>query len=438
MTDDARQITRRDLLATSIAASLASAAPAQAQQTAETVPPTTRELWQWVRNQPVFDPRLTYIDVATLGPTLRAAMAAEYRARELQSLEIIGAGDAQRWSQESMRLATRVGTFFGCDADEIVFTRGAGEALSSVIAGLDLTAGDEVVTTSQEHPAALSPWLILARRRGIVVKQVDLPLPLAAPEQVTAAFTAAITERTKVLAFSHVQHADGAVLPARELCQLARERNLMTLVDGAQAIGMLSLALRDLGCDFYAGCFHKWLGGSHGTGMLYVRRETLDRLWPVAPRSIDASPPVTTPTQTPGQQDAPAALRRLGNIVPVVWPALRGVEAALDMHEQIGRARIEARVRELAIYSRLRLQPLSGIELLTPSRAGMWAGIMTLRARAKSGADLATALVKGHRVYARSLDWPSPPGALRASFGIFNTHEDVDKFVQGVQRAIAL
>ena len=78
-------------------------------------------------------------------------------------------------------------------------------------------------------------------------------------------------------------------------------------------------------------------------------------------------------------------MRRFGNIVPLVWPALRGVEAALDMHEQIGRARIEARVRELAIYSRLRLQPLSGIELLTPSRAGMWAGIITLRAPEKNG-----------------------------------------------------
>jgi selenocysteine lyase/cysteine desulfurase len=436
MTDDARTLTRRDLLATSLGASLAAVGAAQAQTTGD-MPPTTRELWQWTRMQPVFDARVVFLDSATLGPTLRASMAAEYRAREQQSLEIVAAADPERWKQESTRLATRFGAFVGCDPDEIVFTRGAGEALSTVVAGLDLAAGDEVVTTAQEHPAALSPWLILARRRGIVVRQVELPAPLTTPEQVVTAFTAALTERTKVLAFSHVQYADGALLPVRELCQLARERNVLTLVDGAQAVGMLALSLRDLGCDFYAGCFHKWLGGSHGTGMLYVRRAALDRLWPVAPRSFDASPPIAMPTQAPGQTDAPAGLRKLGNIVPLAWPSLRGVEAALDLHEQIGRARIEARVRELAIYSRLRLQPMSGIELLTPARAGMWAGIMTLRAPSRTGAELAAALAKGHRVYARELAWPASSGALRASFSIFNTHEDVDRFVQGVQRAIA-
>ena len=223
MTDEARPVTRRDLLATSFAASLAAVAPARGQQPASDAPPsppTTRELWQWVRNQPVFDQRLIYVDVATLGPTLRAAMAAEYRAREAQSFEISAAADVARWTQESGRLATRVSAFVGCDADEIVFTRGAGEALSTVAGGLDLATGDEVVTTALEHPAALSPWLILARRRGIVVKQVELPTPIAAPEQVVAAFTAAITERTKVLAFSHVQYADGALLPVRELCQV--------------------------------------------------------------------------------------------------------------------------------------------------------------------------------------------------------------------------
>jgi cysteine desulfurase / selenocysteine lyase len=435
MTEEASNLTRRELLATGLAASLGAVGSASAQSTSE-IPPTTRELWQWVRIQPVFDARVAYLDAATLGPALRVSMAAEYRAREAQSLEIVTAGDAGRWAQESTRLATRFGAFVGCDADEIVFTRGAGEALSTVAAGLDLATGDEVVTTTQEHPAALSPWLILARRRGIVVKQIELPTPLTAPEQVVAAFTAAITERTKVLAFSHVQYADGALLPVRELCQLARERSLLTLIDGAQAVGMLALSLRDLGCDFYAGCFHKWLGGSHGTGMLYVRREALDRLWPTAPRSIDASPPIAVPTQAPGQPEAPAALRKLGNIVPVAWPSLRGTEAAIDMHEQIGRTRIEARVRELAIYSRLRLQPLSGIELLTPARAGMWAGIMTLRARAKTGDELAAALAKGHRVYVREMAWPSGTGAVRASFNIFNTHEDVDRLVQGVQRAI--
>ena len=114
---------------------------------------------------------------ASSGPTLRSAMAAEYRARDMQSLNVATLLD-DHWTNESNRLATRVAAFLGADADEIAFTRGTGEALALVAAGLDLAAGDEVITTTREHPAALSPWLMLARRRGVVVKQIELPAPM--------------------------------------------------------------------------------------------------------------------------------------------------------------------------------------------------------------------------------------------------------------------
>lgn len=431
-------LTRRDLLtAAAAAASLGAAAPTFAQN--GTMPSSSRELWQWVKTQPVLDPQLTYLDVASAGPTLRAAMAMEYRVRDAQSFGLASTNSDAYWSTETTKLATRVAAFLGCDADEICFTRGAGEALAFVSGGLDLSAGDEILTTSREHSTALAPWLVLARRRGIVVKQIDLPAPLTGPEQVLGLFAGATTERTKVFAFSHVQYADGALLPVADLCQFARQRNIVTVVDGAQAIGMLDFQLRDLGCDFYAGCFHKWLGGPHGTGFLYVRREMLDRIWPIEPRGLDAVPPVFVPTQSAGHEDVPAALHKLGNVVPKLWPALRGVESALEFQQQVGRSRIEARVRELAIYARLRLQQLNDLEILTPARPGLWAGILTVRSAKHSGSALATALARGHRIFARELAWPgSELGALRASVHIFNTHDEVDRMVQGLDRALKL
>lgn len=429
------RLTRRALLAGGLgAASLTAADPAFARLPG--MPTASRELWEWVRTQAVFDLKLAYLDMASAGPTLRASMNAEYRAREAQSFGVTQtAGD--QWPAESNRLAGRFAEFVGCDINELLFTRGAGEALSSVAAGLDLAEGDEVITTHREHPAALSPWLVLARRRGIVVKQIELPAPLTGPEQVTGLFAGALTERTKVLAFSHVQYADGAVLPVRELCMLANQRNLITVVDGAQALGMLDFQLRDLGCDFYAATFDKWLNGSHGTGMLYVRRPMLDRLWPTEPRGIDAVPPVLTPTISPGYQGVPAALHKLGNIVPLAWPGLRGAEVATEFQRQVLRNRIEARIRELAIYARLRLQSLSGVQLLTPARPGLWAGIMTFRTPGRPAAQVAESLVRGHRVYVRALDWAgSDDGALRASLHIFNSHEDVDRLVAGLQQIL--
>lgn len=317
------------------------------------------------------------------------------------------------------------------------FTRGAGEALGLGVAGLDLAAGDEVITTTREHPAALSPWLVQARRREVVVKQIELPTPLTGPEQALGLFAGAVTERTKVLAFSHVQYDDGAVLPVKELCAFARQRGILTVVDGAQALGMVDFALRDLGCDIYATCCHKWLSGSHGTGTLYVRREILDRLWPVEPRGLDSVPPVFTPTDADGNPDVPAALHKLGNIVPYAWPALRGVEAALEFQQQVGRSKIEARIRELAIYARLRLQQLPGIELLTPARPGLWAGILTFRVPGKAALDLATAVERTHRVHVRAIRWPgNPEGALRVSLHVFSTHDEVEKLVQALQQAL--
>ncbi len=430
-------LTRRELLtAAAAAASIGATGAAFAQN--GTIPSSSRELWQWVKTQPVLDPQLAYLDVASVGPTLRAAMATEYRTRDAQSFGLAATSTPSYWSTETTKLATRFAAFLGCDADEICFTRGAGEALSFVAGGLDLNAGDEVLTTSREHPAALAPWLVLARRRGIVVKQIDLPAPLSGPEQVLGLFAGATTERTKVFAFPHVQYADGALLPVADLCQFARQLNIATVVDGAQAVGMLDFQLRDFECDYYAGCFHKWLGGPHGTGFLYVRRAMLDRLWPMEPRCLDASPPIFVPTQSAGHEDAPAAIHKLGNVVPKLWAALRGAESALEFQQQVGRSKIEARIRELAIYARLRLQQLD-IEILTPARPGLWAGILTLRSPKHSGSMLATALARGHRVYARSLEWPgSEQGALRASFHIFNTHDEIEKLLQGLDRALKL
>jgi selenocysteine lyase/cysteine desulfurase len=435
MNDSPSNLSRRDVLSAGIGVALTAAATSAGGQPMD-MPTSSRELWQWVRTQPVLDLQQPYLDVASGGPTLRSSMAAEYRARETQSLSIASLSD-DFWTAETNRLATRVATFLGADAGEIAFTRGTGEALATVAAGLDLKEGDEIVTTTREHPAALSPWLVLARRRGVLVKQIELPAPMSAPEQALGLFAGAVTDRTRVIAFSHVQYSDGAVLPAKELCQFARQRNIFSVVDGAQALGMIDFQVRDLGCDFYAAASHKWLGGSHGIGFLVVRRDALDRLSPSQPRGLDASTAIAAPTQSFGNDGVPAALHKLGNIVPHAWPALRGVEAALEFQQALLRNRIEARVRELAIYQRMRLQQLPGIELLTPGRPGLWAGILTFRVPGRSARDLATFLSRGYRVAVRDLQWQgASEGALRASAHIYNSHDDVEKLLSGLQQAL--
>jgi isopenicillin-N epimerase len=432
-----RSLSRRELMTGAAALSAIAATSTSIAQSLPELPSTPKELWQWVRTQPVMEPLIAFLDAAVGGPTWRAAMATEYRAREIQSSQIASLSRGERWVQETNRIAARVAAFCGCEADELVFTRGAGEALGMVANGLDLAAGDEVITTTLEHPAALAPWLVLARRRGIVVKQLSLPAPLTGPEEVLGRIAGAVTERTKVLAFSHVNHADGALLPVKDVCQFAQQRNITTVVDGAQAIGMIELDLHDLGCDFYAANFHKWLGGSHGAGLLYVRREMIDRLWPIAPRGLDASPPIPFVSQSISNEGVATALHKFGNAVPILWPALRGAEAAMELHQHINRGRIEARIRELTIYARLRMQQLPGIEILTPSRPGLWAGLLTIRFADRSAELLAAALQRNQRVFVSHLAWPGAEnGALRASFHVYNTHEEIERLFEGLRQLL--
>src|SRR5262249_21155973 len=145
--------------------------------------------------------------------------------------------------------------------------------------GLDLKPGDEVVLTDQEHPGGRCCWEQKAARHGIKLSYITLPRPPASTDQLVELFARAITPATRVLFFSHITTATGLVLPAKPICALARQRGVLTQVDGAHAIGQIPLDLHDLGCDFYTTSPHKWLMAPKGTGTLYIREELLERLW---------------------------------------------------------------------------------------------------------------------------------------------------------------
>ncbi|MDX6342656.1 MAG: hypothetical protein QOH87_2794, partial [Trebonia sp.] len=169
--------------------------------------------------------------------------------------------------------------FLHCKRDELALVRNATEANNVVCNGLDLKPGDEVLLTDQEHPGGRCCWEQKAARYGIKLNFVTLPKPPASADEIVERFRRALTPRSRVLVFSHVTTMTGLILPAKELCRLARERDVLTHVDGAHAIGQIPLDLHDLGCDFYATSPHKWLLAPKGTGTLYVREELLDRLW---------------------------------------------------------------------------------------------------------------------------------------------------------------
>ena len=196
------------------------------------------------------------------------------------------------------RVRPDLAAFLGADADELSLTRNATEALHLSAAGFDLRPGDEVVFTTQEHPAGRRPWQLRAARDGIVTREVFIPSPLPGPDQVVEAFEAAFTPRTRVVAFCHVTRG-GHLYPVRRLAALARDRDILSHVDGAQAVGMFPLDLHDLGCDTYSASLHKWFLGPMGTGFLYVRATARDRVrstfaYDATPENPAFEPPAPT------------------------------------------------------------------------------------------------------------------------------------------------
>ncbi len=223
-------------------------------------------------------------------------------------------------------------TEFGCDAQEIALTRNATEALHIAQAGVDLRPGDEIVTTDHDYPRMVWMWHQRARRDGILVRRIQFPVPAAADDLVRRV-EEAITPRTKVLHLCHMTNVTGQLFPIRELSRLARDRGILTIVDGAQTAGHIPVQLRELGCDVYGTSLHKWLMAPQGTGILYVRRDRIDRLWPLQ-ASIEGMGRDIHKFEESGTQSLAARA---------------AIVEAVEFHRMIGAERKAARLRHLTM-----------------------------------------------------------------------------------------
>jgi selenocysteine lyase/cysteine desulfurase len=178
---------------------------------------------------------------------------------------------------------------FGCDSEEMAITRNASESNETMIFGLDLKRGDEVIVTTQNYPRMLTSWDQRARREGIVVKQIKFTVPPPSDEYMVNQFREAITPRTRVIEITHITNLTGQILPVAKVAAMAREKGIEVFVDGAHAFAHFPFTRDELGCDYYGTSLHKWLLAPIGTGFLYVRRSKQKALWPLmaAPASMD-------------------------------------------------------------------------------------------------------------------------------------------------------
>ncbi len=301
--------------------------------------------------------------------------------------------------------------FVGCNRDEIALLRNATEANSYIANGIDMKAGDEVLMTDQEHPGGEHPWNLRAKRYGVVVKKVTLPKPVQNAAQVLNLFNDAITPRTRVMFFSHITTATGVVLPAKELCALARSKGILSAVDGAHVIGMMRLNVHELGCDMYSSSQHKWLLAPKGSGFLYVRDEVIDRLW--------------NTIATVGWDDPKIRAERFQRIGSSNVPSLWGLRAAIKLANDIGINRIERRHRQLCDYI-LGEMTKRGAESWTSPDLALRCAIATVNVPPIQRMDLEKWMWSTHKIRIRG----GEPSKLRLSTPYYLQRKEIDRFLE--------
>lgn len=313
-----------------------------------------------------------------------------------------------RWGYETMdEQRQELADFYGCKKDEIAFTHNATEALSFVAAGVDLKAGDEVILTDQEHPSGRGPWQMRAARQGIVLREVKLPLPPKSSGQLADLLIGAIGPRTRVLAFSGITSPTGLILPIREICDAARAKGILTLVDGAHMHGQIPFRIADFHCDFLVGSPHKWAYAPAGCGLLYIREENLETLWPTV---VSGS-----------WNDRKLKAARFMNVGTNNRAIFEGMMAGLRFLKQLGPERVYGRIHELAKYTRQKAAASRHVDLLTPEDDRMYGCLVGVRFKAAK-------LDKFHDALKQKRIWATMGPQVRLSSHIHTRREDIDLY----------
>jgi isopenicillin-N epimerase len=373
--------------------------------------------WTSVRAQFIVPPELAVMNAANLCPASRPAL--EALQRETRSVDQDPSPhNRARLYPEKEHTRKALAAFLRVTPDEIIITRNASESNNLVSNGLDLKAGDEVIVHADNHPSNLAAWREKGKRFGYSVVTIEQKNPHPGDDYYVDAFTRAITPRTKVLGFTHLSSTVGDVMPARELCRIARERGVLTLVDGAPSFGLLDIDLADMQPDFYSGSAHKWPCGARECGVLYVNKSAQARLWPTIYSAYPGAVGFSRTFEGFGQRDEATMI---------------AFRAALEFQETVGRAAIERRARDLTTQLMDGLRKLPDVKVWTSQVPERRAAIVSLLPGALDASKLATALYEKDGIAVATRGGKDRPG-VRVSPHLYNSPAEVDRLLGALGR----
>jgi selenocysteine lyase/cysteine desulfurase len=308
---------------------------------------------------------------------------------------------------------------FGCDPDEIAITRNASESLQILLFGIDLRSGDEVIATTQDYPRMLAALRQRELREGPILRPVKIPLAPSNTDEIVAAVESAITPKTKVILISHMINITGQIMPVRKICDIARARGIETIVDGAHSFAQLDFKRDDLGCDYFGSSLHKWLYAPKGAGLLYVRKDKIQDVWPLMV-SVEK-----------GRHD----IRKFEEVGTHSSATRLSIGEALLFHEAIGPKRKEERLRYLSSYWMNRLGPLPGVSFNSPLDPNQFCAIANFQIADSDPVKITRILMEKHKIIATPIVHDEFSG-VRITPNIFTSLGELDRFCDAIENMI--
>ena len=324
-----------------------------------------------------------------------------------------------QWENKK-KVAARVGDIVGCSADEVAITRNTTESLDLIIGGMHWNAGDEAVMAEQDYGAMLNHFEFVAKRFGVVNKRVSVPNHPKNDEEIVDLYASAITDKTRLLMVCHMINITGQVLPIRKICDMAHARGVEVMVDGAHAYSHIDFQMADLDCDYYGASLHKWLSAPLGSGMLYVKKDKIDNVWPLlAAGNFDSND-----------------IRRLNHIGTDPVHVDLGIVNAIEYQNALGLKRKEARLKYLQQYWTSQLRDHPRVIINTPADVNRHGAIGNVHIEGWDPRELADTLFNDYRIFTVGINRPGVVG-LRITPNVYTTPDELDALVAAIKELSA-
>jgi selenocysteine lyase/cysteine desulfurase len=312
-------------------------------------------------------------------------------------------------------LRKKLALLAGTKPGEIAVNRNSTEALNTIIYGLPLKAGDEVIGTKQDYPHMIEAYRQRAERDGIVYKQISFDFPIEDDDAIVKAFEQAITPRTKLIHVTHMVNWVGQTLPVAKISDMAHAHNIEVLADGAHSFGLIDFKIPDLRCDYFGTSLHKFLSAPIGTGMMWVREDKIEKLWPL------------TCASNPHSSD----IRKFEDLGTRSFPLEQGIGEAINFHEGIGSKRKQERIFYLKNYWATRVQPIPRVKLHTSLRPEYSCAIGGVSIDGMTPVQVSGALFERYKIHTVGIVWENI-SCVRVTPHVYTRTADLDTLVTAI------